>query len=560
MIGNPDISQKEIAKVSALMAEGFAFHRAEKFVSAKQCYCEVLRINPDEPDALHFMGILAHQDGQNEKAIAYLRQAVRSREGFVAALQNLAKILLIEKYYSEVLETAQQTLGLDGNAHQALRAMAHAYQELHQFDHAYETYKKIDELFPYEVGTVRNIALALSGLRRRDEAVATYRRALELEPDNIITRLGLAVAFNAAGAYKNSIEELDIIIERKPNYVPALVHKGSALAGLDRFDEAVELFHAAIKIDPHHPEAHFNLGLELLSNGKLAAGWDEYAWRLKTETFVKQLPPTTAPIWQGEDIDGKSILLFPEQGMGDSIQFIRYVRLLSGRGANVHCCCLRPLFNLFQTIEGAAGVHEIGEDIPYVDYQISMMELPRLLRTDLHNIPLADGYLKAPATDFSRPDRLSVGIVWQGNPSHERDTLRSIDLRELAPFFDIEGVSFFSLQMGGAEAKISELNLQEHIKDMSGQLTDFAATAGIIAQLDLVISIDTSVAHVAGAIGQPVWMMLPTAADWRWGRAGDTTPWYNSMRLFRQQSRGDWSDVVMGIRSRLQSQAKEYKH
>lgn len=542
------------------MAEGFAFHRAEKFVSAKQCYCEVLRINPDEPDALHFMGILAHQDGQNEKAIAYLRQAVCAREEFVPALQNLSKLLLFEEYYGEALEVAQRTLDLDENAHQALQALAHAYYKLHQFDNAYEAYKRIDELFPDEVLTVRNVALALSGLRRREEAVAAYRRALELEPENIVTRLGLATALSAAGVYENAIEELDVIIKRKPNYVPALVHKGSALAGLDRFDEAVELFHAAIKIDPHHPEAHFNLGLELLSNGKLAAGWDEYAWRLKTEMFVKQLPPTTAPIWQGENIDGKSILLFPEQGMGDSIQFIRYVRLLSGRGANVHCCCLRPLFNLFRTIEGAAGVYEIGKDIPHVDYQVSMMELPRLLRTDLHNIPLAEGYLKAPATDFLRPDRLSVGIVWQGNPSHERDTLRSIDLRELTPFFDVEGVSFFSLQMGGAERKISELNLQEHIKDMSGQLTDYAATAGIIAQLDLVISIDTSVAHVAGAIGKPVWLMLPTAADWRWGREGETTPWYNSMRLFRQQSRGDWSDVVVRIRSMLQSQAKEYKH
>ncbi len=542
------------------MAEGFAFHQAGKVASAKQRYREVLKIDPDEPDALHFMGIIAHQEGQNEKAIAYMKQAVRARDGFVAALQNLAKICLIEEYYNEALEVAQQVLELDENSHQALRAVAHAYQELHQFENAYQAYKKIDEMFPNEVGTVRNIALALSGLRRRDEAVATYRRALDLEPENIITRLGLATALNAAGAYEKAIEELDVIIERKPNYVPALVHKGSALAGLDRFDEAVELFHEAIKLDPEHPEAHFNLGLELLSTGNLAAGWDEYAWRLKTETFVKQPPPTTAPIWQGEDLNGKSILLFPEQGMGDSIQFVRYVRLLSGLGANVYCCCLRPLFNLLRTIEGAAGVYEIGKNIPAVDYQISMMELPRLLQTDLHNIPLAEGYLKAPDIDFVRPDNLSVGIVWQGNPSHERDTLRSIGLEELRPIFDIDGVSFFSLQMGGAEAKVVELNLQDQVNDMSGQLTDFADTAGIVAQLDLVISVDTSVAHVAGAIGQPVWLMLPTAADWRWGRAGPTTPWYHSMRLFRQESRGDWSSVVQRIKTDLQNLAKEYKH
>lgn len=542
------------------MSEGFAFHCAEKFKSAEQCYSEVLRIYPDEPDALHFMGILAHQDGQNEKAIAYLRQAVRSRENFVGALQNLSKILLIEKYYSEALEIAQQTLGLDENSDQALRAMAHAYFKLHQFDKAYKAYKKIDELFPGEVVTVRNVAMSLSGLRRRDEAIATYRRALDLEPENIITRLGLAAALNAAGVYEVAIEELDTIIEHKPDYVPALVHKGSSLAGLDRFDEAVELFHRAIEIDPHHPEAHFNLGLELLSNGKLAAGWDEYSWRLKTETFVKQSHPTTAPIWQGENLVGKSILLFPEQGMGDSIQFIRYVRLLSGRGGNVYCCCLRPLYNLFRTIEGAAGVFELGQQIPTVDYQISMMELPRVLRTDLYNIPLAEGYLKPPVVDFSRPDNLSVGIVWQGNPSHERDTLRSISLEELVPLFDIGDVSFFSLQVGGAQAKIVELNLQDHVKDMSGQLTDYAATAGVIAQLDVVISVDTSVAHVTGAIGRPLWLLLPTAPDWRWGRAGATTPWYHSMRLFRQESRGEWSHVIQRVKTELIHLGKEYKH
>lgn len=560
MIDNPEISQKEIARVSALMAEGFAFHQAGKIASAKQRYREVLEINPQEPDALHFMGILAHQDGKNEKAISYLKQAVQARENFMAALQNLSKILLIEEYYSQALEVAQQVLALDENAHQALRASAHAYQELHQFDKAYEAYRKIDELFPNEVGTVRNVALALSGLRRRDEAVAMYRRALALEPQNIITRLGLATALNAAGAYDEAIQELDIIIERKPNYVPALVHKGSALAGLDRFDEAEALFREALKIDPNHPEAHFNLGLELLSNGDLNAGWSEYAWRWKTETFVKQPLPTRAPIWQGQDLKGKSILLYPEQGMGDSIQFVRYVRLLSGLGARVHCCCLYPLFNLLRTIEGAAGVHELGKDIPSVDYQISMMELPRLLKTDLHNIPLADGYLKAPKVDFTRPSNLSVGVVWQGNPSHERDNLRSTSLEALAAIFDLDGITYFSLQKGGAEAKIEELNLQDRILNMSDQLSDFAMTAGIIAKLDLVISVDTSVAHVAGAIGQPIWLMLPTAADWRWGRVGETTPWYDTMRLYRQTSRGDWSDVVERLCADLQKMANEYKH
>ena len=560
MIDNPDISQKEIETVRSLMAEGVAFHQAGKVASAKKRYRDVLKIDANEADALHFMGILCHQEGRNKEAITYLQRAVKARDGFVAALQNLSKILLVEEQYKEALKIAALTLEIDPDAHQALRTMAHAYQELHQFENAYQTYKKIDALFPNEVGTIRNLALSLSALRRREEAVATYRRALAVEPENIISRVGLASALNASGLFDEALAELESVLARKPQYVPALVLKGSALEGMDKFDEATRTFRDAVAIDPQHPEAHFNLGLALLTAGDLRAGWDEYAWRLKTQAFIKQKPPTTAPFWQGEDLSGKSILLFPEQGMGDSIQFVRYVRGLSGQGAHVHVCCHKPLLKLLRSIEGAAGVYLLGEDLPEVDYQVSMMELPRFLKTDRDSIPLAEGYLKAPNVPFERPDELSVGLVWHGNPSHERDMLRSMSLRDLLPVFDIQDVRYFSLQVGTGEAQIEECGLQDRIENLSPLLEDFSVTAGIIAKLDLVITVDTSVAHVAGAIGKPVWLMLPTAADWRWGRVGETTPWYTSMRLFRQGVRGDWPGVTRRISVDLRNLVKQYKH
>jgi tetratricopeptide (TPR) repeat protein len=558
MIENPDISQKEFEKLRTLVSEGIARHKAGKIASAKKRYREALKIDPNEADALHFMGVLCHQQGRNNEAISYLQRAVNARERFAPALQNLSKILLIEERYHEALEVAEHTLSFDENAHHALRTMAHAYQELHQFKNACRIYRRIDALFPNEVGTIRNLALSLSGLRRRDEAVAEYRRALKIEPENIITRIGLAGALNAAGAFDEAIIELDAVLARKPEYVPALVHKGSALEGLDRFDEATELFREAIRIDPHHPEAHFNLGLALLSTGDLQSGWDEYAWRLRTQAFIKQKPPTTAPIWQGEDIDGKSILLFPEQGLGDSIQFVRYARLLNERGATVYCCCHRPLLNLLRPMEGVSGVYLLGEQLPPVNYQVSMMELPRVLRTNIDSIPLAEGYLKAPDVSFDRPEGLSVGLVWQGNPSHARDMLRSIPLREMAPVIEVENVHFFSLQVGSGEAQISACGQQDRIRNLSDRLADFSVTAGVIDKLDLVISVDTSVAHVAGAIGKPLWLMLPTAADWRWGRDSITSPWYRSMKLFRQNIRGDWSGVTNCIKTELQTLAKQY--
>lgn len=560
MIDNPDMSQKEIERIRELMADGVAQHKAGKIASARRRYREVLKIDPDEPDALHFLGILAHQDNRNSEAIGYFERAINARKNFPAALQNLSKVLLIEESWEEALKIANNVLEADPNAHHALRTTAHAYQELHQFEKAYSAYKKIDELFPNEVGTIRNLALSLSGLRRREEAVEAYKRALKIEPLNVFTRLGLVDALNAAGRFEEALKELEGVLENKPDYIPALVLMGTTLEALDRFEEAVSTFRKAISIDPNHPESHFNLGLALLTSGDLSSGWEEYSWRLRTQAFIKQKPPTSAPLWKGEALEGKSILMFPEQGMGDSIQFVRYAALLEQQGATVHACCSQSLLRLLRTMGSIETVTELSQPIPKCDYQISMMELPRLCGTTRANIPGAEGYLDALDIQFSRPDNLSVGLVWKGNPSHERDMLRSIELERLSPLFDLDNVSFYSLQVGESEAQISEYGLQERIKSLSDNLTDFADTAAVISKLDLVISVDTSVAHLTGAIGKPVWLLLPTTADWRWGRSGEETPWYTSMRLFRQSGRGDWDGVVQRVRQSLETSVSEYKH
>lgn len=560
MIDNPGQSQKEIDRVSELMADGVVLHRDGKIAEAKRCYREVLRLAPDKPEALHFLGIISHQSGRNREAIMHFRRAAEAHPDFVPAFDSLAKMFLAEKQYGEALSAARKALDLDQGAHGALRTMAKAYMELKQVDKAYETYKKIDEMFPGEAGTTRNIAICLSGLKRNSEAIAMFQRSLELDSADVITRSSLADALNSMGAYEEALEHLDIILDGAPDYVPALVYKGVALDGLNRFDEAVTMFEKAVEINPEHAEAHFNLGLALLSGGDLLRGWDEYSWRLKTQAFLLTKPPTSAPVWQGEALAGKSILMFPEQGMGDTIQFVRYVLPLQKMGASVYCLSPAPLHKLLQTIEGTNGVFAPGESLPDVDFQISMMELPRLFKTELDSIPAADGYLKAFASNFSRPDTFSVGIVWHGNPAHERDMIRSIPFHHISGLFDLDGVSFYSLQVGEGAAKISEMGFSDRVQDMSQELSDFSITAGIIAKLDLVICVDTSVAHVTGALGKPLWLLLPTAADWRWGRTGTTTPWYSSMRLFRQTRRGDWAGVVNTVEQELRERISAHKH
>ncbi|WNJ99094.1 tetratricopeptide repeat protein [Thalassospiraceae bacterium LMO-JJ14] len=560
MIDNPGQSQKEIDRVSELMADGVVLHRDGKIAEAKRCYREVLRIFPDKPEALHFLGIISHQSGRNREAIMHFRRAVEAHPDFVPAFDSLAKMFLAEKQYKEALSAACKALDLDQGAHGALRTMAKAYMELKQIENAYETYKKIDELFPGEAGTTRNIAICLSALKRKSEAVTMFQHSLDLDPEDVITRSSLADALNSMGAHEEALEQLNIILNKTPDYVPALVYKGVALDGLTLFDEAATMFERAVEINPQHAEAHFNLGLARLSDGDLPRGWDEYSWRLKTQAFLHTKPPTSAPIWQGEPLAGKSILMFPEQGMGDTIQFVRYARPLQNMGACVYCQSPKPLHKLLQTVEGANGVFAIGERLPDVDFQISMMELPRLFKTELHSIPAAAGYLKAPDSMFSRPDTFSVGIVWHGNPAHERDMIRSIPFHEISALFDLADVSFYSLQVGEGAAKILETGFADRVQDLSQELSDFSITAGIIANLDLVICVDTSVAHVTGALGKPLWLLLPTAADWRWGRTGTTTPWYSSMRVFRQTRRGDWAGVIKTVKHELRERISTYKH
>jgi hypothetical protein len=333
------------------------------------------------------------------------------------------------------------------------------------------------------------------------------------------------------------------------------------LCQLGRLQEAIAAFERVLALRPADGEAHFNSSFAYLLAGDYERGFREYEWRW--EALRSKLPAAAAgkPLWLGEqDIAGRTLVVFAEQGFGDAIQMARYVPLLAARGAEVAIGCAPPLAALLASVPGVRTVFSSQETTLPFDYHVPIMSLPRAFHTTLASIPSQVPYLHAatPAADAWRarlaPHRASrkVGLVWAGNPKHRRDRIRSLSAELLAPLLDIAGCTFFSLQKDEAGASLAALDPRgERVLDYTTELATLADTAALISALDLIITVDTAVAHLAGALGRPVWVLLPEAPDWRWLRGRTDSPWYPSARLFRQSERGDWSGVVQKVASAL---------
>ena len=336
-----------------------------------------------------------------------------------------------------------------------------------------------------------------------------------------------------------------------PDRADYLANLGGVYQALGDVAGALDFFERALAIDPAHADARWNRGLARLLSGDLAGGFADYETRWALPEFVAR--SLAAPRWSREDVRGKTILIHSEQGYGDTIQMVRFARTLADRGARVIVETHAVLARLLRDVEGVAEVIVHGDSLPRFDLHIAMMSLPNACGiASLGDIPTAP-YIAAPGGSSAtlpprRADETRVGLVWAGRPTHKNDRNRSLDAARLAPLASIPNVKLFSLQIGATSQDIAHL---PGIVDLAPQLTDFAATADVLAQLDLVIAVDTAVAHLAGAMGKDAWVMLPFAPDWRWLLARDTSPWYPSLRLYRQPKIGDWDDVVGRIAADL---------
>jgi tetratricopeptide (TPR) repeat protein len=386
----------------------------------------------------------------------------------------------------------------------------------------------------------------------RDEegAVKTYQKLLALEPSHKNALYNLANLKKQQGRIAEAQSLYRRLIEAHRYFVAGYVNLAKSHSDCGDYDEAEKLLRQALALEPQHAFARWNLSHLLLRSQRWTEGWRDYEARLQLPNWLA--PPVVAPAWQG-DAKARRILLWNDQGIGDAIQFLRYPRLLAERGHEVWILVQDNLKKIAATASGVTGAVGPSDRMPEVDAQAPLLSMPHRLAVPDPQASWNSAYLKAPNI-MNLPQKAghrAIGLVWAGNQRHVNNVNRSAALADLMPLFALPGIDWFSLQFGEAARQIDESNLAETICDLSPRLHDFADTAAAISALDLVISIDTSVAHLAGALGVECWLMLPTKPDWRWAGQGAETPWYPDMRIFRQKNPGDWKSLAAIIADAL---------
>jgi len=514
-----------------------------------------IRLDPTAEQAHNNLGIALAGLGRLDEAIASLRKAAELSPGFAVAHYNLGSVLQRANRFEEAGASLRQAIATKPDYFDAHFQLGNALSLQKQFEGAVASYRRAAELRPDLPPTHFGLASALRALERNDEAVASYGRALELKPDWAEAHNSLGNALAAQSRDDEATESFQRALALKPDYADAHNNLGVALQKQNRIAGALLSYHRCELLRPDHADLHLNMALAYLVAGDFTNGWREYEWRYQSKARpARKLPQ---PLWTGEDLAGKTILLHYEQGFGDTIQFVRYAPLVAAKGARVILEVQPLLARLTATLKGAAQVVAAGEALPPFDFHCPLLSLPERFGTDLASVPANLPYLTPDAKAVARwrgeigdAPALKVGLVWAGNAKHQNQSQRSLELKRLMPLFELPGIRWFSLQVGQRAGDLARLPA-DTIVDLSRGLTDFADTAAAIANLDLVIAVDTSVVHLAGALGRPVWAMLAFAPDWRWLLGREDSPWYPSVRLFRQPRPGDWDDVIARVRDGL---------
>lgn len=406
-----------------------------------------------------------------------------------------------------------------------------------------------------------NLGLSLGGmgLGKTAEATEALRAAVAIDPSIPAAWSNLGNEFRNDFRYEEAIDAYQRALRLKPDFADALLNLGASLQETEpTLGPAIEAYRKAIALQPDFATAHWNLGFALLLAGDFARGLPEYEWRLKTKTIV--IPREFGvPAWDGGDLTGKRIFLHAEQGLGDTIHMARYIPMVAKRAGHVTLECPAALAPALCDLPGLGRIINVGEPLPEFDVHCPLMSLPLRFGTTIETIPWHGPYLRPDAQrvekwakQLTKDGRPRIGLAWAGRPENKIDRKRSMRLEDFAALAEIKGVRFFSLQKGAAGSQARRPPAGMDLVDYTGELRDFADTAAMVANLDLVLSVDTSVAHIAGAVGRPVWILLPLSPDWRWMLGREDSPWYPTMRIFRQKKRGVWKEVMERVKAELE--------
>ncbi len=586
----------------ALHLLGLIDFQRGKFEEAHRLIRQALRVNPNSAKAHSNLALVLQQLNRLDEALMSLDRALAIEPDFLLALNNRGHVLWRLKRPEEALANLDRALVLKPDYLDALCNRGNALVDLQRLDEALACYDKALAIDPKDAPALNNRANVLWALDRREEAMKSYDRALALAPNDlsILKDRGAALGFlqrseealecfdraltlkpddpyflykrgNALSdlqRHEEALATLDRAFELAPDDAEALGNRGNVLAALQRHAEALASYDRALELEPDSAMAHWNRGLALLRVGDYERGWQEYEWRSKLKMSSRSRQEFSQPRWRGElPIEGKTILLFWEQGFGETLQFVRYVPQVVALGAKVVLSVQLPLQALLANIDPSVTVIATEDSLPPFDLQCPLMSLPLAFKTRLETIPAETPYLSVGPDRITRwreqlpqSQSLRVGLVWAGNPEFLADRSRSIGLSPLLPLLSVPGVQFISLQKDLRAGDKELLRQHPQLVHFGDQLSDFSDTAAIMSSLDLVISSDTACAHLAGALGRPVWVLLQKQPDWRWMFDREDCPWYRSAKLFRQPVAGDWDSVVGKVASALESLNVRHVH
>jgi len=463
------------------------------------------------------------------------------------------RLLLADNRHHEARDLCQQICDVAPQDAEAWFLLGAIHGLLKDYPAAEICCKKALVMHPNVPDLHRNLGVALLRQGKTQEAEVSLRGALALRPEFVETLLDLAEVVRAQGNHAEATEMYRRVVELQPTNVTAWVALGLLQQASCDVAGAKASYEHAIELQPGHVEARLLRALILLLQGDYAQGWIEYEWRWQWKGRAPRRFPR--PRWDGAPLHGKTILLHPEQGLGDSIQFIRYAPMVKALGGRVVCITHPPLMRLFRNCDSVDQFIETGQPLPHFDVEAPLMSLPGIFGTTLANIPARVPYIFPPGQTSPvieqllshRGQEIKVGLVWAGGPRAKNDLVRSCPWECFSQLAQVAGVRYYSLQKGPSSAEAGRLAERLPLIDLGEALSDFADTASAITHLDLVISVDTAVAHLAGAMGRPVWILLPNMPDWRWLLDRDDSPWYPTARLFRQRQERDWHELLQRV-------------
>jgi tetratricopeptide (TPR) repeat protein len=541
--------------------QAMALHRQGRVSEAEQIYAAILAVDPARSDALHLAGLANFQQGRLPEALRLMAAALRADPGSADIHSNYGLALDSSKQHQEALASFDTAIALKPDHVQALSNRGLTLATLGRTDEALESWGRALAANPDHAEALYGRGNVLYELRRYDEALADYERFLALRPGNPDLFNNRGSALSEIGRLEEAIASYEQVLALDPKLPEVIINKGHVLADMHRFDAALACYAEAAKLQGRRAEAGFAASLIRLRLGQFAAGWCEYEWRWKQASWAGRARDFAAPLWLGQESPaGKTILLHSEQGFGDTLQFVRYARLVAARGATVLLEVRPPLKSLLSGSEGIAQTFARGEPLPPFDLHCPLMSLPLACGTALDTIPAEVPYVRAPAdrvahwrARLGESRSLRVGIVWAGSAVHKNNHNRSIAFDRFQSLLSAPDVEFVSLQgeLGAAEA--ASLARYANVVAVGGELRDFADTAAVVSLLDLVVSADTALVHLAGAVGAPVWVLVPFSPDFRWLLAREDSPWYPTARLFRQPRFGDWESVLARVKEALES-------